>query len=161
MRIELKTPWQRKQFLFFALLRSCGRPRQPDPQPWGAVCPKGPPGELSRCTTDAPPWLISDKELTTENQCFDVFQITIIKSQHKSFYKNTERGKVNRLLIERWSSLENLKCLLVIWDVCHNPKAVAFIISIKRKQRPSLKLALRLAFETAVFVYSFYNYISN
>lgn len=46
--------------------------------------------EKKCCTTDVQSWLIYDKELTTENQCFDVFQIPIIKSQHESFYKNTE-----------------------------------------------------------------------
>lgn len=65
------------------------------------------------CTTDVQSWLIYDKKLTTENQCFDVFQIPIIKSQHKSFYKNIE-DKVRRSLVERCSVIQPWQTQLIV-----------------------------------------------
>lgn len=65
------------------------------------------------CSTDVQSWLLYDKEPTTENQCFDIFQIPIIKNQHKSFYKNTEE-KVRSSLVERCSVIQTWQNQLIV-----------------------------------------------
>lgn len=65
------------------------------------------------CSTDVQSWLIYDKGPTTENQCFDIFQIPIIKSQHKSFTRR-QKKKWEACFVERCSVMQTWQTQLIV-----------------------------------------------
>lgn len=125
MRIELKTPWQRKQFLFFALLWSCGWSWWSNHQQWGAICLKGPSRKFQKNQQQKKK---KEKEIRY-HRCsilINLWQWTYNWESMFGLFSNTSHWKGTQKFLQRKSSSwaasrniifrHNLKSLLFSWQ---------------------------------------------